>query len=515
MNTMTERSDTPSHAPSHPRRAPSAASAAWTIALRELTDHVTSARFLVIALLVIGLTPLAVYVGARDYATRLAEYNRLATEQQEMVAGSAGERVTGRDNTWTQENEMAVLRALRSPEPLSVLVRGLDGALPGYWDFSSTGVAEGPAASLPQRLGDVLGQLDVEFLVRVVLGLLAILLAFDAVAGEKELGTLRAVLSQPISRSAFLAGKLVGGAITLLVPLSAAVLVALLSARLFGVDLLTGDTITKVALFAVASAVYLVCFYALGLLVSSLVAGQKTSLVVLLVAWVVAVLAIPSLSTLVAQAAVPVPPAYVVETQKRALNEDVGREAELAMGTVYREITGLPEGTVGPRFYNDHKEAIDRGVAPILLGYLNERRRLLGELDRDVERRTATQNTVARTIMALSPAAVFAGAAADLAGTGDADRLAWLESVRGQQGRLDRVLFEDPPTVTMRSGPNAAFDATLREPPSAGDLPAFAAPRRDAGAAVGRALPALGLLLLYTALFVAGGFIAFARYDVR
>jgi hypothetical protein len=77
------------------------------------------------------------------------------------------------------------------------------------------------------------------------------------------------------------------------------------------------------------------------------------------------------------------------------------------------------------------------------------------------------------------------------------------------------VLFEDPPTVTMRSGPNAAFDATLREPPSAGDLPAFAAPRRDAGAAVGRALPALGLLLLYTALFVAGGFIAFARYDVR
>lgn len=69
--------------------------------------------------------------------------------------------------------------------------------MPEHWDFSPAGIEVGPIASRPQRLADLLGQLDLEFLVR-------------------------AVLSQPVSRPAFLGGKLAGGAITLLVPLVAA-----------------------------------------------------------------------------------------------------------------------------------------------------------------------------------------------------------------------------------------------------------------------------------------------------
>ncbi|HEX2188886.1 MAG TPA: ABC transporter permease [Longimicrobiaceae bacterium] len=500
----------PPAAPSRPA-ASGARHAAWTIALRELTDHLVSARFLVIALLVVGLTPLAVYVGARDYHVRLAEYGRLTAERQERVGGPAGEQVRGMDSG----DERIMLRAMRAPEPLSVLVRGLDGALPQYWEFTSVGVEAGPSAASTQRLADVLGQLDMEFLVRIVLGLLAILLAFDAVAGEKEMGTLRAVLSHSVPRPAFMAGKVIGGAVTLLVPLAAAFLLALLSARFFGVDLLAPDTLSRAALLAAASALYLMCLYSLGLMVSSVVTAQKTALVVLLVAWVAMVLAIPPTSTLVAQAVSPVPAPYLVATQKRALDADLRRTAELAMGEAYMRVAGQTEVTMSGRIYEENRAAMDRAFTPIMTDYFSQRRRALGEVDRDAERRAAVQARVARAIMSLSPAAAFASAAADLAGTGDADYRAWREAVRRQQTRLDAALFEDPPTLRIQATECCSMTTDLRVPPPVASLPAFAPPQRDAGAAVGRSLGALGLLLLYTALFVAGGFVAFGRYDVR
>ncbi|HEY7547468.1 MAG TPA: ABC transporter permease subunit [Blastocatellia bacterium] len=494
--------------------APGALSAIRIIARREIAEQLSSARFLIIALLVIGLTPLAVYVGARDYKSRFEDYNRLVAEQQKMIAGPAGKEVAGFDKHWTQENDLAIFRAIRPPEPVSALVRGLDGALPQYWDFSPTGIVTGPLASRPQRIADVVGHLDMEFLMRVALGLLAILLAFDAVAGEKELGTLRAVLSQPISRAALLTGKLAGGAVTLLVPLAVAFLVALISAQLFGVDLIAAGALTKVAMLALTAGAYLVCFYALGLMVSSLASSQKTSLVVLLVVWVVAVLAIPPIATMVAQAASPVPTSQSLETRKDALDSDIRRQAELEMGTVYREITGDPEDSVWTESYFKNKEAIDRRIVPIEVGYLNKRRQFLDEIDRDAERRAANQNRFARLLMAVSPAAAFAGAATDLAGTGDAQYAAWIESVHRYQDTLNAALFDDPPSVIIRNK-GASFDAEIRKLPSVADLPSFAPPRRDAAAALSRSLPAIGLLGLFTGVFIIGGFFAFSRYDVR
>jgi len=482
----------------------------WTIARRELADQLTSLRFLTVTLLAVGLTPLTVYVGARDYVNRLADYSRLAADKQKLAAASR-----------TVIRAGPVLRAIRAPEPLSVLVRGLDGALPEYWDFSEGGVVEGPLAMRPQRLLDILGQLDLEFLVRVVLGLLAILLAFDAVAGEKELGTLRAVLSQSVSRPAFLGGKLVGGAATLLVALAVAFLLALLSAQLFGIDL-AGGNLVKVALIAAGSAAYLLAMYAFGLLISALSGTQKTALVVLLVTWVVAVLAMPPLATLVAQAVVPAPPPQATEQKKQALSADLKRELDTAMGVALLEITGQPLDSPTVRMNwgdaKQHQAELEARATPLRRAYASKRRQFLGEVERDADRRAAQQNRLARVIMALSPAATFAGAATDLAGTGDAQREAWLAAIRRHQGELDSVLFDDPPIMTFSrftASGASSMSGNWKGEPKLSELPPFSGPRQEAVAAIDAALPGLGLLALYAALFIAGGFFAFARYDVR
>ena len=56
---------------------------------------------------------------------------------------------------------------------------------------------------------------DLLFLTRILLSLLAVLFAFDAVCGEREEGTLKQALAGPVPRHLWLLGKWIGGMLTL------------------------------------------------------------------------------------------------------------------------------------------------------------------------------------------------------------------------------------------------------------------------------------------------------------
>jgi ABC-type transport system involved in multi-copper enzyme maturation permease subunit len=54
--------------------------------------------------------------------------------------------------------------------------------------------------------------------VTLVMSLMALVFSFDAVCGEKEQGTLKATLANPVPRGTLLAGKWLGGLAALLLP---------------------------------------------------------------------------------------------------------------------------------------------------------------------------------------------------------------------------------------------------------------------------------------------------------
>jgi ABC-type transport system involved in multi-copper enzyme maturation permease subunit len=488
-------------------------SAVWIVMLREMTEQLSSLRFVLIALLVIGFTPVTVYVGARDYRNRLENANLAVAEVQALAAGPAGKAVDMRGDPWAKYGGLTVLRTVRRPEPMSVFVCGLDSMMPQYWDYSPSGAVPSPPAWQPLRLADILGRLDLEFLIRVVLGLLAILLAFDAVAGEKELGTLRTVLSYPVARGAVLTGKLLGGAATLAVALAGAMLAAVLSAEWFGVDLIAANS-GRIGLLALAATAYLVSLYAVGLLVSSLARTQKTSLVVVLVVWVFTVLAVPPLADLIARTARPVTPDFVVQNGKTALGDDIRKTAD-------RDISSEFQRLGGQYAYHDPaaKDAIDRSLGAILLDSLSRRRRLVDEMDREVDRQANSQNRLARVLMAISPAAAFANAAADLAGTGDSQHDAWFAAIERRQSGLNTRLFDDPPYIIASwdnaEGGGGSLNMKRHDPPSVADLPAFSPPRHDPSSAIQNSFLSLAQILLTMGAFIFAGFVAFSRYDVR
>ncbi len=485
----------------------------WTVAERELLEQMTSLRFLVIAVLVVLLTPLTIYVGNNNYLARVQSYQQLSAARNGVRAqmDKVMSGVYGQDVSWTPYNDLEPLRVLRPPEKFSVLIKGLDPAMPLYWDFSASGTQSGPPASPAFWMADLLGALDLEFVIRVVLGLLAILIAFDAIAGEKESGTLRLALSHPVSRPVFWIGKMLGGAISLLVPLTLVLLVAVISGEAMGVGLSDRESVAKISSLFVVSSGYLVALYALGLLVSSLAQTQKNAMVVLLVCWVMLVLAAPPLAILIARAAAPVDSIHLYEAQKRSLGEDLDIEKEYALGKIFTDSKGHLSSAA---YRTENKAVLDDKISLIEGDFLKRRRRLLGEVDQRFQRANRRQTLLANAIMLASPAALFAHAATSLAGTGDPEREAWLAAVNQHQTTLTQVVFENDARVSARSqGGSMSF--TRREPPKLSDVPAFVPPNRNLRATLGETVLPAAILFLFWGVFVFAGLAAFYRYDVR
>ena len=108
------------------------------------------------------------------------------------------------------------------PNPLSIFNVGLDkrlgnesqishGFVPTLWD---TGTSK-----LTNPLLNLFTSIDIVFIFEVVLSLIALIFAYDAIAGERERGTLRLVVTHPVRRGQILLAKYISAMLCLLVPL--------------------------------------------------------------------------------------------------------------------------------------------------------------------------------------------------------------------------------------------------------------------------------------------------------
>ena len=148
------------------------------------------------------LIPLTLSINYRRYSQNLTDY-------QESVKHAQAEAKENPPNA--QDPNTEVSKFFLKPTPLSVFVNGLEEALPTYLGMTRNGVRQSSTGLAQASVAYVLGNLDFLFIVGTVFSLLALLFTFDAVAGEREAGTLRINLSNPLPRDVFLWSKLIGG----------------------------------------------------------------------------------------------------------------------------------------------------------------------------------------------------------------------------------------------------------------------------------------------------------------
>jgi len=215
-----------------------------------------------------------------------------------------GASLPGKVN-WSALAYWGQYKVYKKPSPLSILVTGLENDLGRNTTITIYGDPQLEDTKYNEHpIFAVFGSLDLAFIVKVVLSLFAILLTFDAVCGEREGGTLKLMLANPVPRDRVILGKLVGGFLALVVPLVLAMLLGLLVILAYPGVQLSGTDWMRIALLMGVFVLYVVVFMTLGLLVSSRTRRSSTSFLVLLVVWVLFVLVVPKTSVILAGYAV-------------------------------------------------------------------------------------------------------------------------------------------------------------------------------------------------------------------
>ncbi|HUF30400.1 MAG TPA: ABC transporter permease subunit [Gemmatimonadaceae bacterium] len=494
------------------------------VAWRELLEHVRSARFVALCALTLLLLPLSAHVNATQYHARLAQAAALRSEQQRKIAEPVTESGVFKSMYGWRDGEVfadAALRAVRAPSRFAMLAIGSESTLPAYWQFSTEGMEPGPSASADAAVAGA-DRMDAVFIVETVLGLLALLLVFDAVSGERESGVLRLLLAAPVRRGDLLLGKALGAMLTLGVPLVLGFGVSLLVLEMHGVPLLRGQSLGRVVVLLAASALYLLNMVALGLAVSVATTRAKSSWVALLVVWIAMVLVIPRAADMVASTVHPVQPAFESRQAKIDAIRQIQGERARALSASWRRVSGAdsaPTGYVSRALGDAYARAIEADEQRFIM----RKRAAIRTADAERQRTTERRQSLARAIARLSAAASYSAVAANLAGTGDEAVRRWTEQVVAHQTRLENATFDR--RFGMELFP-AHLDflriiwwPDLRDardrPPAYRDLPQFAYQEPSMSVVLRQSLLDLAVLAVGSTVWLAVALIAFQRAEVQ
>ena len=302
-----------------------------TLIQKEMMHHILSVRFVALLLMCVLLIPLTFSISYRKYSQSLTDY-------QESVNRSRSETKENPPNA--QDPDVEVSKLFLKPTPLSVFANGLEEVLPTYLGMTRNGIRPGSTALAQAPLAYVLGNLDFLFIVGTVFSLLALLFTFDAVAGEREAGTLRINLSNPVPRDVFLWSKLIGGYVVFVIPFLVAFLLGLLLIVWQGFPL--GELKIAMPVFGLTlvSLLYIAVFFAIGVVISTYLDNSKTALIVAFTFWVFAVLIAPRGAFIVAKLVSPTRTQQTVYMEKTAIRNNLAKEKQQTLNKKIFEALG-------------------------------------------------------------------------------------------------------------------------------------------------------------------------------
>ena len=276
----------------------------WHITKRELYDNLNSLRFTLATVLLLGLMLTNAVVHLREHPKRIQKYHA-------SVSASLKDLTSRADDSLYELAQQGPGLLHKKPSPLHFCAEGgeaflsdvvggaflwsISGGLNGFWRLSY------PSATpnLTNIRPDVT-KVDWVFIIGYVLSLIALLFTFDSVSGERERGTLRLMLANPIPRHTVLTGKFLGALISINIPFTLAVLMNLLVISTSSDVHLGTEIWERLGIIFLIAVLYTCLFIALGLLVSARVQRSAVGLVMLLLAWAIFVVFMPSILATIA-----------------------------------------------------------------------------------------------------------------------------------------------------------------------------------------------------------------------
>ena len=473
-----------------------------TFIAKEIRTNILSFRFLVSFVLLFVIVVITAAVLTGDYLRRQDEYSQRQADLEVYLKNYAHFNRIG-----------PILQAAQPPIPFQTLVRGLSAEV-NLEKFDN------------DPLPVMFPLIDLTFIVTILVSLIALILSYDAVCGEKEDGTLKLMFANGLSRSKIILGKFAGGMLTLLGPfllsVAAGMLIILLHPRVSWTSADWG----ALGLIVLGAALYIAVIYLIGILISSIHRSSSSSIMTSLFVWVLLVLVVPNLSPYVASFLSPTPSRIKVSREVARLydtdRDDLGRKlAEEKRREVLKQYPvlaeSLSEAEVKKRVAEDpgYRTAYEAARAANQKAW-DEANRIQGAkgkvLEDDLRQKEEAQTGLARSISMASPMADFTYLATELSSTGMQNML----YVRRLAGVWNRVFYGEyqPKKIAELKAKvptadvwNTAIDMT--------DSPRFRYTEEGLGGRMGAAWGAFAVLAVYIVALFAAAYIAFIRYDVR
>lgn len=443
-----------------------------TIILREMQEYIKSKLFLIGFLSIIILVVVSTYVNIEDFTRRDREYLDAGREL----------RFTGYE-----------VRLGKTPQVLGILVQGKErklGVIASVTTRKVPTVTTGYLGGKRDRrveYGSRYSAVDFAFLVRVFMSLMVIFLAFGAVAGEKEKGTLRLVLSNAVPRHILLMGKALGGMAMISLSLFIALLLSLLMIEIHPAVSVHSIDIVRIAAIYGVSLLYLAVFLAAGICVSVAVNRRSAALLVLVQLWFLMVIIYPNIGVILTRKLVPIP----TREQWMESRKEAARPFEAAR---MKAMEALESGVPAEKQLDKWQRYLKIEQVQIESRYA---------VDRAYVNRQRAQAERAGMITILSPAVAYDAAVQRIARTGMDEHERFLDAVFRYWNRY------------LPTEKELEFLKMAREGTLLGYLPEFRYPAAPISVDMQAILPAVLLLALTGGAAWSLAYVMFLRKDVR
>ncbi len=464
----------------------------FDIAGHQIASGLKDAKFLFMLVIVVIAFIFNAFAYSARYAQDMDDWQislRSIEAQLELNVGSL------------QNLANAPLELVKRPSPMTFISDSGDQFLPNSITGNAFIVRNLRYLSRGNEMQSALPPVDWNFIIGSLMSLLAVLISYGAICGEKRDGTLRLLLSNPVSRMKLFFGKFIGLAIVLLVAFAAGIVLNLMTILSLGTIHFDSAMLGAIGWAALAGALYLLFFLLAGLCVSSLTQRPAVSLVVLLACWIVIVIAVPGLARILAEQASHV----------------------LSLSDVESEIISA--------YHELHESAPQSGRRSTSRGADNviERTNLANaSLAAEIRIRNAAmaekvnQADTVHTFSSISPAGVLTGTLEKLSATGIAGFSAFMEKTRRYRQQLYSFVVErdktDPtsPHIMNSWGHYSEYATYSIEPVDVATVPRWQALWQESLPDGGQSpWPRLLFLLAAGALMGMVAFIALSKYDPR
>ncbi len=519
------------------------------IVKREFFDHLNSLRFALTTLILTALMVTNAVVHLQSHPDKVRRYS---------------ENITADQNKLQSRTELYELlkegpgKLYKQPSALTFIADGGDAFLPnrgttnwGSWS-RSTGFGGGsnvnvrsiwsldyPTANPNARdLRPKATKIDWVFIITYLLSFIPLLFTFDALSGERESGTLRLCLANPISRPALLVGKFLGTLITVLIPFVFAVLLNLAVISLDSWTQLGIADWGRLGMILLIASGYASIFIAVGLMVSASTRDSRVSLVVLLIVWVALVVFMPStLGTLATKSMSPVQTAHQRKMARSSaldqINDDFNKqmankqEAQSPTAGLLNQLQELAKTSpeAAKKFAKENEAELrsamaqleSQEVGPVELRIraelVNKDVEIREQLNREHLRAQLAQVQRARMVTRFSPAAIVQYALESMTGTGLNRHLQFLEGVDIHIRQFRNFITETDRADTESLHIIGVPDGMSKKPISPQALPRFE-DKITFSDTFNAAIVDMLLLILLLGVFLSGAFLVFIRSDV-